>query len=302
MRFPWTSQYKWGVDLQEFQIRITLYEMHNRECVIRHSDFFEITTLADRNWQLFFEKLRALDQGKAFEMNLCLPETTLIIKPLPEYPYLTNKELRHALSIFQEQTLPWSIKNCLTSIQLEPESEQQRKKENRCQGYLYALERTPCQSFFEAAITFGFEIKQIALRAQLYRKSLPDYRVFINLFLLEFFEKRVRCHLFQKGILTHYRDFSLEKNFLEYETIESLGNSLASYFQYFFPKAEQISTVTIICCVSEESGKIEELISTLSLEIVHKHPSIDFLTRLPFQLTSCLSYHLYKKESGSTQR
>jgi len=289
MHFPWRNRYKWGVDLQEFQIRINLFEINHRERVIRYSDVFEITSLVDQNWQLFFEKLRVLDQCKASEISICLPETGLIIKPLPEYPYLTNKELKHALSIFQEQTLPWPIKNCLTSILLLPESEQQRKKENRCKGYLYVLERTSYHAFFETAVAFGFRIKQIGLRAQLYRMSLTNYQVLINLFLLEFFKDRVRCHLFQHGILTHYHDFPLNRNFLEYETIESLGSSISSYFLYFFPLSEQITTVTSVCCVSEESNKIEELISNLSSEITQNYPSVSFLPGLSFQQTSCLN-------------
>lgn len=284
--FPWKRHLKWAVDLQERQIRLTLSESNRNRFRLLYTSTTAIDSLKGHNWQEFFMNLRRIDQGKALEMMVCLPEEGLLIKPLPDYPNLNKKELRHALGIFQEQVLPWSSKNSLRAIQLLPKTDLQRSQENRSYGYLYALELTPYQGFFQHASASRYALADIALRSQLYLQSLEKALTGEGLFLMEFFKNKVRCHLFQQGILTHYRDFAMEKTYCEYEIPETLAGAITTYIRYFYPCIDQMENILILGCISEDSLFCTTFSEILFTELKQEFPTVRFISLLTFQETT----------------
>ena len=299
--FPWKRKTKWSIDLQEHQIRMTLSEIHQYHLTVLHTATIAIDSFTRHNWQEFFMELRGIDQGNAADLSVCLPEVGLLIKPLPEYPYLTKKELGHALGIFQEQVLPWPRKNSLRAIQLLPETDLQRKQENHSCGYLYALELTPYHGFFEQITVFDYVIVGIALRSQLYLDSLKKSITGGDLFLLEFFRERVRCHLFQQGTLTHYRDFPVEKIYREYEIAETICCSLSSYIHYFHPDLDQTTNIHIIGCISEGSLQCSTRAENLFSEMEQKFSNLHFVSLLTYQETSQIIGQFSSREKGITR-
>lgn len=286
MNSLWRAKTIWNIDFQEHQMRFALCEVGSREPQILQFENLKIESFYQEKWGDFFEKLRIMDQKKSHAIALCLPERNLIIRPLPAYPHLSKKELKQALSVFQEQILPWTSKNHLSAVCILPPDEIQRKKENRCSGLIYVIECDPYQDFFKTAQEFGYTIEKVCLRAVVYNSIQMKSQAEGLLFMLEFFQKSMRCHLFQNDILTNYRDFELCPTHSELLVFEPLEKAIRSYIRYFIDSLSEAKSIQLQICISEEAEDLNKLVDSITKEITGNFPEAVFLPELTFRQTS----------------
>lgn len=285
MSLLWGSVKIWNIDLQEHLIRLVYCEIKNKQPKILLSESLTIESIDREACSAFFERLRSVDQKNANDIAICLPEKNLLIKPLPTYPYLKKKELRQALSVYQEQILPRPTRNQTCAYCILPENEIQRKKENRCSGLLYVLDHEPYQDFFDLAQEYGYHIKKICFRAYVYYLTQSTNQTEGLLFMLEFFKERIRCHLFQNGIITHYRDFNFKPTSSELLIEESLEKALCSYIRYFIAPSSERTSIQTQLCISEESENLNNWIDSITKEMSEQFLEMTFLPSMTFRQT-----------------
>lgn len=281
------------------QIRASLFEKSgaNLSAVRHESQSYEESLLKPFAWLDFLQQLQCYHPNKRANLHVCLPETDLLLRALPEYPYLTTKAMHKALLIYAEQVLIDSPDQYLISHGVHPTSIEERKKENRWSGMMYAIKREPFQCFLDACEKTSFRLDSIAIRPSLYLELLGISSQESKLILIEIQADWMRIHFFDHGLLTHYRDFNwLDQN--EFQSQSPLEGSLQAYLHYLLQR-NSYGTLYCVFCISESNDQSLNRVDVLHRDWQVQFPNLHFLEPLEVDKTAQITRQLCLKQKGN---
>ncbi|MPM25164.1 hypothetical protein SDC9_71654 [bioreactor metagenome] len=265
---------------------------------IQHiSQSYEDSLLKPFTWADFLQQMQQYHPKKGANLHICLPESNLLLRPLPEYPFLNNKAMHKALHIYDEQVLIDSPDKYFISHGFHPTSVEERKKENRWSGMMYALKREPFQCFLDACEQTPFHLDSIVLRPSLYLELLGISSQENQLILLEIQADWMRIHFLESGLLTHYRDFNWPDQ-KDCQTPNSLQVHLQAYLHYLIQKNPQAIPICVFC-VSESNVQSFDRMAIIHRDWQVHFPNIHFLEPLEEDKTAQITQLLCMKPRGN---